>query len=395
MINIFAWMATSAAICATLPSIFLGLAVFWNPSYIVQRWQGFLIYEASNIVMLVYNIGILRRTAWTHDLGMALSLLLMLTFFITCLARASPKLPSSFVWTTFTNEGTGWSDGIVFIAGLINPNFGFVGVDGAIHLAEDAINAFSAVPQALVATVIIGFATAFPFVVAMFYCISDTASVLASPVPIFEIWRQAVRSDGGATAMTALFLLTGYFSLNATQQTASRLTWSFARDRGLVCSGAIGTIHPALGVPVWALIANAFVVFIIGCIYLGSTAAFNATVATSIILMHMSFAIAAGLKMLRRRAPQFLPQRNTRWTWNLGKLGWLIDSITVAWGLVTLIFYSFPTSNPTTASGANYAAAVLAVMALFAVINWFIYAKKHYHGPRVNLERFRELKSLE
>lgn len=359
-----------------------------------HKWQAFLIYQASNVVILIYNVGILRRAAWTHDIGMTLSLLMMLTYFITSLARASSKLPSSFVWTTFINDGTGWSDGVVFLTGLVNSNFGFVGVDGAIHLAEDANNAAVAVPWALVSTVVIGFITAFPFVVAMFYCISDPLSVLASPVPIFEIWRQAVRSDEGATAMTVLLLLTGYFSLNACQQTASRLTWSFARDRGLVFSGPIGAIHPALGVPVWALIANTSVVFIMGCIYLGSTAAFNAIVATSLILMHMTFAIAAGLKMMRRRASRFLPEKSPGWSWNLGIMGWVFDFITVAWGFITLIFYSFPTTTPTTGSSANYAAAVLAVMAVFAVINWFAYAKKNYKGPRIDLEKLREVEAM-
>jgi choline transport protein len=394
MINIFAWMATSAAVCAIIPSIVLGLAKYWNPLYLPHRWQDFLIFQASNIVILIYNIGILRRAAWTHDVGMALSLIMMLTYLIVCLARASPKRPSSYVWTEFVNDGTGWSNGVVFLTGLVNPHFGFVGIDGAIHLAEDAKNTATAVPWALAATVLIGFFTAFPFVVAMFYCISDPGTVLSSPVPIFEIWRQAIRSDQGATAMTALLVLTGYFALNASQQTASRLTWSFARDGGLVFSGAIGNVHPTLGVPVWALFANAFVVFIMGCVYLGSTAAFNSIVATSLILMHITFAIPAALKMLRQRAPALLPEKSPGWSWNLGLWGWVFDSITVAWSVMTLIFYCFPTTTPTAGSTANYAAAVLAVMALFAVVNWFAYARKHYKGPRVNLERFRDARLL-
>jgi choline transport protein len=153
MINIFAWMALSAAIIAILPSVILGLATYWNTTYTPQKWQAFLIYQASNIIVLIYNIGVLPRAAWTHDAGMALSLLMMLTYFITCLARASPKLPSSFVWTEFVNDGTGWSNSMVFLTGIVIPNFCYVGVDGAIHLAKDAKNAATAVPWALVATV--------------------------------------------------------------------------------------------------------------------------------------------------------------------------------------------------------------------------------------------------
>lgn len=80
-----------------------------------------------------------------------------------------------------------WPDGIVFLTGQVNTNFMYSGLDGAIHLAEDAINASTAVPMALMATIGIGFVTTFTFVVAMFYCISDFDLVLGSSVPIYEI----------------------------------------------------------------------------------------------------------------------------------------------------------------------------------------------------------------
>jgi amino acid transporter len=68
----------------------------------------------------------------------------------------------------------------MFLTGLANPNIMYVGIDGAIHLAEDAVNAKTAVPWALCAAVVVGFVTAFLFVVVMFYCISDPNAVLPS-----------------------------------------------------------------------------------------------------------------------------------------------------------------------------------------------------------------------
>lgn len=68
-----------------------------------------------------------------------------------------------------------------------------------------------------------------------------------------------------------MLITIAFFALNGCVQTSSRLTWSFARDDALVFSRFITRIHPKLGVPVWALIFNQFVVFIIGCVYLGST----------------------------------------------------------------------------------------------------------------------------
>jgi len=74
-----------------------------------------------------------------------------------------------------------------------------------------------------------------------------------------------------------LLLGCGVFAIIGSQQTSSRLTYSFARDNTLVLSKFIGRIHPTLDVPVWALLANWLVVFVVGCIYLGSTTVFNAS----------------------------------------------------------------------------------------------------------------------
>lgn len=97
---------------------------------------------------------------------------------------------------------------------------------------------------------------------------------------MFEIWRQATRSDVAATVFLVLLLLAAIFALNATQQTASRLTWSFARDDALFGSRWLGKINEKQQVPIAALLFNFVIMFIIGCIYLGSTSAFNAFIST-------------------------------------------------------------------------------------------------------------------
>lgn len=378
IVNIFAWLATSASICVIIPQVVLGMAAYWHPTYVPERWHTFLIYQASNIIILGYNIAILRRAPFTHDIGMFFSLLCFLTFWIACLVEASPKATPDFVWTTFVNEDSGWPNEVVFFTGLVNPHFMYVGIDGAVHLAEDALNAASAVPKALIATIVIGFITTFPFVVAMFYCISDPMGVVTSPLPIFAIWEQAVQSGKGATAMTVLLLLTGYFALNATQQTASRLTWSFARDNGLVFAKQIGTIHPSLGVPVYALCFNSAIVFIIGCIYLGSTTAFNSIIGTCLIVMHVSIAIPVFFLMMSRRDKSIVGGNK----WHMGAAGWLVNGISIAWTVLISIFYCFPAGRPVSGSTMNYASAVLGVFALLGAVNWFVFARGRFEGPR-------------
>lgn len=110
-----------------------------------------------------------------------LSLIAFFVITITCLAESNPKQSSDFVWREFVNT-SGWSsDGVVFLTGLVNPNFIFSGLDGAIHLAEECTNAAVAVPRALVSTVVIGFVTALVFAIGMCYSYHDFDAVLASP----------------------------------------------------------------------------------------------------------------------------------------------------------------------------------------------------------------------
>jgi choline transport protein len=109
-----------------------------------------------------------------------ISIFSFIAIIITCLARSAHKQTSEFVWTTFINE-SGWSsDGLVFLTGLINPNYMFGGLDGVLHLAEECSNAATAVPRALMTTVAIGFVSSFVFVVSMLYSLSNFDEVLGT-----------------------------------------------------------------------------------------------------------------------------------------------------------------------------------------------------------------------
>lgn len=70
-----------------------------------------------------------------NSFPVALSIISFLVITITCLVIAEPKQPSPSVWQGFEND-TGWgSNGVVFFMGLISVNYGFAGLDGAVHLA--------------------------------------------------------------------------------------------------------------------------------------------------------------------------------------------------------------------------------------------------------------------
>lgn len=116
-----------------------------------------------------------------------MSIIAFFVITITCVAESNPKQSSEFVWGEFINPESGWSsNGVVFLTGLVNPNFIYSGLDGAIHLAEECTNAATAIPRALVSTVVIGFVTTLGFAVAMCYSYHDFDAVLAAPCVDFS-----------------------------------------------------------------------------------------------------------------------------------------------------------------------------------------------------------------
>lgn len=69
---------------------------------------------------------------------------------------------------------------MIFLTGMANTNFMYAGIDGAVHLAEECADPSKTVPHALLSTIIIGFVTAFPFAIAMLYCLKDFDAVVNS-----------------------------------------------------------------------------------------------------------------------------------------------------------------------------------------------------------------------
>ncbi|KIW91014.1 uncharacterized protein Z519_07908 [Cladophialophora bantiana CBS 173.52] len=384
--NVYAWIATTAGIAIIVPQVILAMVIHYQPDYVPQTWHYFLLYQAVNFVVCAHNIFTLKKTMWINDVSckyIVITLTGFVTIIITCLARAPTKQTSEFVWTNFVNE-SGWPAGISFLTGLVSPNYMYAGIDGAIHLAEECKQAEKVVPRALVSTLTIGFITSFMFAVSMTYCITDFDAVLGTPTgfPIYEIWLQATLSSTAATIFMAILLTAATVALIAVQQTASRLTWSLARDEALVWSRFIGHINPSLQVPVWALLANNAIVFIIGFIFLASSTAFNAFIGTGLILQQATYAIPAALLIYRKRSSIYLPiNRPFRL---VSPLGWIVNSCTVVFAIVVLIFYDFPVVIPVSGSNMNYTSAVIGVMALFAALNWVLHARKSYHGPRLD-----------
>lgn len=65
----FSWISICTGIAIIPAQLIVGIALFYNPTYTPQAWHYFLIYQAINALVLLYNIALLKRSLWIHDLA--------------------------------------------------------------------------------------------------------------------------------------------------------------------------------------------------------------------------------------------------------------------------------------------------------------------------------------
>ena len=87
----------------------------------------------------------------------------------------------------------------------------------------------------MIMTVIISCVSAFAFIICLLYTIGDLETVTASPTgfPIIEVFYEATKSVAGTNTMASMLLIVLTVQCFSTFASVSRLTWAFARDKGL------------------------------------------------------------------------------------------------------------------------------------------------------------------
>ena len=102
-------------------------------------------------------------------------------------------------------------------------------------MSEEIRNASTVVPRAMVFSIMINGTLGFGMLLAVLFCIGDPEQILGSPTgyPFMAVFEQATQSKGGALAMSAIVGALAIVATISWVASASRMLWSFARDRGM------------------------------------------------------------------------------------------------------------------------------------------------------------------
>jgi choline transport protein len=304
-----AWVATVATETLFAGTMIQGIVSLHYPEYEMQRWHGTLLTWCVICGCIFVNVVI---PAWLPRFEVFILVFHIAGFFaiLITLLVMTPELGSNAsVWLTSLNQG-GWpTQGVSYCVGFLGNVATFVGADASVHLAEEVSNPAVNIPKAIIGAMLINGSVGFAMMVTILYCLGDVDSVLNSKTafPFIQIFFNSVGNIAGASVMAALVLtLTWACSIGITT-TASRMTWSFARDNGLPMSRYLSRVSSRTKVPVWAALAVTGIAALLTLIYIGSDTAFNDVISLTITGFYGSYLMPAAFLLYHRIKGNILP----------------------------------------------------------------------------------------
>jgi choline transport protein len=339
--------------------------------------MGFVAYQLTNLITLALS-------AFEHLLPritkgiLAFTMCLLVALFVGLFAASDERRSAKDIFTDFYNV-SGWSTGVAFLIGQNGLNWGFSCLDAIVHIAEEIPDPSTNVPKALILTIIVGFVTGLPIVLA--FCVNQTnyetqTSTMATVYVAFG------ESKAAAIAFQIAIFISAVGAMWGIHVWQSRLAWTIGLNKGFPFSKHIGQVMGApFHTPIYALIWSAAFTSLLGFLYLGSQTAFNSLVSAGILLQYASYAIPIVL-LLKHGRSRF--QHGPFW---YPRLGLLANIVFLCWAPIALVFYCFPYALPVEAGTMNYISVVLAIVALLIVFFWYIYARKNFSFPELGASR--------
>lgn len=352
------------------------IAGIYHPDYVYTPWQVWLIYALITIFSCVLIVFLPQWIPNAEKAFLCISLVGMVVAFITVLATSDTKQPAKIL--SESNNSTGWPDGLAFLLATGQAMYGFLGMDGATHMAEELPNPGKNIPRILILIMLIGFCTSIPWTIAFMLSTNDLDAVSSSLLPIFTVFQQAINSQAAATFFTVWIIVIYYGALISCFVTSGRLLWAFSRDNGLPYSRVFAKVHPTLKSPVNATILAGVFITIFGILYIASTTAFNSIVALAIMSSNITCTIPQAIVLFRGR--QLLPPRYL----NLGNIfGPVINGFSLLYMCLYTVLFCFPIFLPAKADSMNYVSVVFVGALIFIAAMWWGGKRKTFVGPNV------------
>lgn len=246
-------------------------------------------------------------------------------------------------------------------------------------MCEEVQNPAREVPKAIVLSVAAAGVTGIIYLIPILFVLPDIEMLLAvsNGQPIGLLFKTVTGSAAGGFGLLFLILGILLFAGTGALTAASRCTYAFARDGAIPGSRLWSKIDTRFDIPLWALVLSTAVDCVLGLIYFGSTAAFNAFTGVATICLSCSYGLPILVSLLRGR------QSVANSSFSLGKFGFAINCLTLCWISLAIVLFCMPVTLPVGTSSMNYASVLLVGFASISIAWYFIRGRKNFTGPPV------------
>ncbi|KAG6988558.1 choline transporter [Physcia stellaris] len=401
-LNFFTWIFAVSSVSAVVGNEVVTMYGLFHPEFEPKSWHTFVCYVIFTWLCCLVVLFLNRALPMIQQLSLILVCGGVAATVMVCAIMPKVNRTSyasgDFVWKDWKNQ-TGWSsNGLIFVAGMLNgafvgvpPNplwcvndtitdrYQSIGFPNLVtHLAEEIPNPNINVPKAICYQIVLGFFTAFCFLISIFYAVTDLDAVLNSPTsfPLTEVYRQATGSAGGALGLVLVVTFNSIAATIGCYVAAGRTFWTLARDNVTPFSSLFRKIDPKRKTPFNATIFCGCCTTALACIYVGSSTAFNSFVASAVITSMLSY-LATIIPHLLRKRKSFEPGAFRMSGW----IGWVVNIVSCLYMIAFIIIFSFPSSLPVEAANMNYTVLIVGGLSISVAAWWFV-RREQYQGPK-------------
>lgn len=378
-------MVTSLG-CATVAGLInAALIVSTGASYSLPQQVGIAV--VSLVGMASVNIARIDEIGLVSTIMGAIHFATLVILGIAVLSLPSKLNHADDVFFHYNNY-TGFKDAsYVSAIGLLVPAFIFAGYDASAQMAEETKGSSTASPFGMVTAVVAAGLAGFFVLLSLLLATVDVDAVVHGDTdyPLFNVFMNYLPHEW-ACALCWLVVVNVFFSIMSWVAVTTRRAYALARDDGLPLSGLLSYLEPHFQSPIACtvfvvLFATFFLLFLLDS---ELSVAYDGMVSLSVIGLHVSYCIPILLRLV------FMPPDFPSGDFSLGVLSVPLGVVSCFWLLSVAVLGFLPTMYPVTATNMNWAVVVAAGYALLAFVNWMVYSRHYFEGPKHVAEQGKE-----
>ena len=231
---------------------------------------------------------------------------------------------AGFAFGNFT-ASTGWADGWSFMIGLLHAAYATSATGMILSMCEETRNPATQVPKAMCGALALNWLCGLLFLVPLMFVIPALEDVIADvyfqPLPF--ILRSAIGNEGGAFALCIPIMVLAILCGTACTVASSRAIWAFSRDGAMPGSNLWKKVNTKLDMPLNAMLFCTAIECLLGLIYFGSTAAFNAFSGSGVIFLTIAYVIPIAVNLFTGR------KHLKAGAWDFGVFGMVCNIVSV------------------------------------------------------------------